>query len=163
MSHTFQEKLDKFVENQRGQSAYDVQRNADTLAHELREYVPKERWGNIFKYIVAYALGIGLGHALAAALVKGVDGLAPKEFDTNALAESIEDGHFDEGSFNLFMTQECGIEDIDWNMRMSQWGDSSFENTTAGDMNDNELVSAVAGADTFVGDAFTTVLGSDLS
>lgn len=112
---TFEERLQSFVRNQEGKSEREVQNNAHALSREIQEYAPKERWGNIFKYVVAYALGIGLGHALAAALTRGADELAgPSGLDTEqvgTLADSIEAGHFDEESFCSFVEGE-GIEDV---------------------------------------------------
>lgn len=114
MKATFREKLQDFVRRQRNQSAHDVQQNAHDFSQQVQEYAPKERWGNIFKYIVAYALGIGLGHAVAAALTRGVDELAlPSGMDPDTLASEIEAGNITDVNFDVFM-DEIGVHDPDF-------------------------------------------------
>lgn len=152
---TFRERLDAFVEGQRGKNEKEAQNNAHQFSQQLQEYAPKERWGNIFKYIIAYALGIGLGHALAAALVRGADGLAPSGIETEPLAEAVEDGSFDAESFDTFMT-ESGIESVD--LDTGSFADA--DDMGAGDANVDGGEISVAGADG-VGDLGDT-LGSFL-
>ena len=111
---TFQDKLDTFVRNQKGKTPDDAQLAAHNFSQQIQEYAPKERWGNIFKYVIAYALGIGLGHALAAALTRGVDELAPPSVETEPLAQAVEQGNFDFESFDNFMTSVgCASMDVE--------------------------------------------------
>lgn len=110
----FQQKLDNFVQSQRGKTAAEVQNNADAFALEAQQYAPKERWGNIFKYIIAYALGITLGHLLVGAIARGADHLAPSDLPADQLAQELEAGRFDADDFNLFLEQEYNVTNIDF-------------------------------------------------
>lgn len=157
---TFQEKLNKFVEGQRDKNKDEAQLNADKFARELQEYVPKERWENVFKYIITYALGIGLGHALAAALVRGADHLAPQNFEVEPLASSIEAGHFDAVTFDVFMTNECRIEDVQFGLLDETFNFDGGVNNVVPDIGTGDVGNIVSVNS--AQEAFTSVLGSDL-
>lgn len=154
MSTAFREKLQDFIRRQRNQSENDAQHNAHQFSQEVQEYAPKERWGNIFKYIVAYALGIGLGHALAAALIRGADELAkPSGMDPDALANAIESGDINADNFEAFMDNEIGISDPDFGELEAAM--SGFEDPTTPDVapSSESCVAQDVGQETDVGDA----------
>lgn len=108
----FQQRLQQFLNNQQNQVPAAVQGNAEKFSAEVQEYVPKQRWGNVFKDVIAYALGIGLGHAIAAALCRGMSSMAPSGIQTEQLAQSIDAGEFTGESFDAFLTNDFGVPSI---------------------------------------------------
>jgi hypothetical protein len=110
---TFQDSLNKFVNDQKGKTPQEVQANTQQFSSAVQEYAPKERWGNVFKWTIGYALAIGLGHALAAAITRGAKDIAPKEVEVEPLANAIEEGRFNSESFGDFMTTVVCVQDVD--------------------------------------------------
>lgn len=158
---TFKEKLEEFVRKQRGKSEYDAQYDAHQFSREVQEYAPKERWGNIFKYIIAYALGIGLGHALAAALTRGIDELGtPVGIDAEPLAQEIEQGNFDAASFDTFMTEDVGIDTVDPDsIDVGSFADSDDTDVGGTDIADGGEITSLGEAGSIdLGDSFGSVL-----
>jgi hypothetical protein len=106
----FKAKLEAFLKAQKGNNPAKVETETSRFVQsEVVEYVPKERWGNVLKWMVGNALAYGIGINLAAAIVRGASGLIDQS-TANDLAHAVESGfldnkddfdHFAEGSLNL--------------------------------------------------------------
>lgn len=89
----FLESLKKFGDSQQGKKPEEVEKNTQAYAAQVQEYAPKERWGNIGKWMVGYFLTILALKALAPSVARGAEELfAPSGVDAQALSAGIEDG-----------------------------------------------------------------------